>query len=104
MPQKVLRVYELRSTVVHGSDIGVASKTEYNLMLQFAQNTFKHFIEFVNNDKKGLTKPFRIYKRLLESDHASPFVTWLDECFSDDYSKNISNSMKEDLNNLKTRQ
>jgi hypothetical protein len=95
MPQRVLRVYDLRSTVVHGSDIGVASRNDYWLMLEHAQATLKHFIEFVS--KNSLTKQTHVYTKLLQSEHITPFLTWLEELFDDSYSKSISESLKEDL-------
>jgi hypothetical protein len=96
MPQKVFRVYDdLRSTVVHGADIGVASRKDYWLMLEHAQATFKHFIEFVS--KNRLTRQTQVYTKLLQSEHLPPFLAWLEESFVDGYSKKISESLKEDL-------
>jgi hypothetical protein len=95
MPQKVVSVYDLRSTVVHGSHIGVASRRDYWLMLEHAQATLKHFIEFVS--KNSLTKQTQVYTKLLQSEHVTPFLTWLEEFFNDSYSKSIAESLKEDL-------
>jgi hypothetical protein len=82
MSQKVLGVYERRSTVVHGSDIGVASVKDYWLMLNFAQATLKNFIQFVGAN--GLTKPTTVFAKLVKSEHAGPLLRWLEEEFGDD--------------------
>ncbi len=95
MPQKVLGVYELRSTVVHGSGIGIASVKNYWLMLGFAQATLKNFIKYVG--EHNLTKPTGVFKKLLQSEHVNPLLAWLEEAFDDDYSKSIAESLKEDL-------
>jgi hypothetical protein len=95
MPQKVLGVYERRSTVVHGSGIGVASGKDYWLMLNFAQATLKNFIQFVG--EHGITKPTAVFPKLLESEHVNPLLTWLEEAFDDDDSKSIAESLREDL-------
>lgn len=95
MPQKVLGVYERRSTVVHGSDIGVASVKDYWLMLNFAQATLKNFIQFVGAN--SLTKPTAVFAKLVESEHVGPLLKWLEEEFVTDYSKSIAESLREDL-------
>lgn len=99
-PQQVLRVYDLRSTVVHGSDIGIASRNDYWLLLEHAQATLKHFIEFVSKNK--LTRQTRVYRKLLQSEHVTPLLTWLEEMFDDSDSKSISESLKEDQLKIKT--
>lgn len=95
MPQKVLGVYELRSTVVHGSGIGVASGNDYWLMLGFTQATLKNFIQFVGEHK--LTKPTGVFTKLLQSGHVNPLLEWLEEAFGDKYSKSIAQSLREEL-------
>jgi predicted SnoaL-like aldol condensation-catalyzing enzyme len=95
MPQKVLGVYELRSTVVHGSDIGIASGKDYWLMLGFTQATLKNFIQFVAEHK--LTKPTGVFAKLLQSGHVPALLEWLDGAFNDRYSKSIAESLREDL-------
>ena len=85
VPQKVLHVYELRSTVVHGSDINVALESDYWFMLDFAQTTFKHFIEFASTN--SITRQSQIYTKLLKCKHIHPFLTWLTEHVGNDYSK-----------------
>lgn len=94
MPQSVLRVYQLRSTVVHGSDINVALESDYWFMLDFAQTTFKHFIEFAS--KNNVTKQSQICTKLLESKHIQPFLAWLKE-LADNYSNDILKSIEKDL-------
>jgi len=95
MPQRVLRVYELRSTIVHGSDIGIATEKDYWLMLDYTQATLQNFIQFVAEHK--LTKPTKIFAKLLQSRHVSPLLEWLDQEFDDKYSELIAESLKKDL-------
>jgi hypothetical protein len=94
MPQKVLRVYDLRSIVVHGSGISIVSERDYWLMLDYTQNTLKHFIEFVS--QHGLTKSSQVYAKLLESQEIIPFLVWLRDRFDDSYSNNIRMVLTED--------
>jgi hypothetical protein len=65
MPQTVLRVYELRSFVVHGAAISVVSERDYWLMLDYTQNTLKHFIYFVT--QHSLKKRLQLFAQLLQS-------------------------------------
>jgi hypothetical protein len=94
MAQKVLRVYELRSIVVHGSAISVVSERDYWLMLDYTQSTLKHFIEFVS--QHNLKKSSQVFERLLQSKEIIPFVVWLRDHFSDSYSKNIRLALTDD--------
>jgi hypothetical protein len=100
MPQEVLRVYNLRSTIVHGSNISVASKHDYWFMLDFTQATLKHFIQFVSEN--NLTKPKPIFDKLLQSEHLAPYLAWLEEFFDDQYSRSISKAIREDLLKIQT--
>lgn len=95
MPQEVLDIYVVRSTVVHGSDISVASRKDYWLMLDFAQARLKDFIQFVGEHK--LTKPTAIFTKLLQSQKVDPLLQWLDTGFDDENSKDIAASLREDL-------
>jgi hypothetical protein len=95
MPQKVLTVYVKRSTVVHGSGIGLASRKDYWLMLDFAQATLKNFIQYVG--EHNLTKPTAIFKKLLQSDKVNPLLVWLDEAFDDEESRDIAAALRKDL-------
>ena len=95
MPQRVLRVYELRSTIVHGSDIGIATEKDYWLMLDYTQATLQNFIQVVAEHK--LTKPTKIFAKLLQSRHVSPLLEWLDQEFDDKYSEMIAESLRKDL-------
>jgi Apea-like HEPN len=99
MPQEVLRVYEKRSTVVHGSGISIASRKDYWLMLDFAQDTLKNFMRYVDEHK--LTKPSGIFAKLLQSEKVNPLLEWLEEAFDDEESKHIAESLREDLKKKK---
>ncbi len=95
MPQEVLEVYEKRSTVVHGSGISIASRKDYWLMLNFARATLKNFIQFVGEHK--LTKPTGVFTKLLQSEHVTPLLKWLEDFEGDEDSQKIAKSLKEDL-------
>jgi hypothetical protein len=95
MPQRVLRVYELRSTIVHGSDVGIATEKDYWLRLDYTQATLQNFIQFVA--EKKLTKPTKIFAKLLQSAPRIVTLEWLDQEFNDEYSKMIAESLRKDL-------
>jgi hypothetical protein len=99
MPQQILAVYEKRSTVVHGSGIGVASEKDYWLILEHAQSTLKNFIRFVSEHK--LTKPTGVFVKLLQSEHVNPLLEWLEEALGDEDSTSIAQSLREDLTKKK---
>ena len=94
-PHEALRVYELRSTIIHGSKFGITTDKDYWSMLKFTQQTFSNFINFAN--KHNLGKQSKIYKKLLQSEHLIPLMTWLNDFFSDVASERIVESIKEDL-------
>jgi len=85
-PQNILRVYDLRSKVVHGSYFGIATNEDYRYLLQFTKRTFKNFIIFANIN--NLNRQSKIYKKLLESKHLIPLLSWLDSFWEREYKKN----------------
>jgi hypothetical protein len=93
MPERVLAVYEKRSTVVHGSDISIAYTKDYWLMLEFAQTTLENYMKFVGDHNLG--KPTQIVSELLKKGPVTPLLEWL-ETFDDEYSKSIAESLRED--------
>jgi Apea-like HEPN len=94
-PHMILRIYELRSIIVHGSDFGITIEKDYLNSLRFVKHTFSNFIKFTKEHR--LTKQSKIYKTLLESKHIIPLMSWLDNYFDDKSSKSILESIKEDL-------
>jgi hypothetical protein len=104
-PHEILRIYDLRSKIVHGSTFDEAKKEDYSYLLQFTKRTFKNFIVFAG--KNSLNRQSKIYKKLLESKHIIPLLSWLDNFWMDELNKNkmaqfqkhsmdISNFLKED--------
>jgi hypothetical protein len=93
--QKSLFLYEKRSSVVHGSRFGISTEKDYWFLLDFTKYCFDNFIVFAK--KHNLNRQSRIYKKLLESDNIDPLLSWLEEAFDDEYSKNIGESIQEDL-------
>lgn len=95
MPQRVLAVYEKRSTVVHGSGIGLASRKDYWLMLDYAQAALRNFIRYVEEHK--LTKPTAVFKKLLQSEKVNLLLEWLEKMFDDEESREIAASLRDEL-------
>jgi hypothetical protein len=104
-PLKILRIYDLRSKIVHGSTFGEANNNDFNYLLQFTKRTFKNFIIFASNN--NLNRPSKIYKKLLDSKHIIPLLSWLDNFWINELNKkkmaqfqkhsmDISNFLKED--------
>lgn len=91
-PAKILWIYELRSKIIHGSDIAEATMSEYHTMLLAAKQTLYNFIKFVN---KGKTVKLSQFVKILEtSENAELVIKWL-ENFNDEYSKAIKVALKE---------
>jgi hypothetical protein len=61
-PVKVLLIYELRSKIVHGSAMGIASHHEYLIMKHVAIETLRHSLEIVR--KEGLRKHDKFIKAI----------------------------------------
>jgi Apea-like HEPN len=98
-PHKILRVYDLRSKVVHGSDFGIADEDDYWYLLQFTKLTFKNFMVFANQN--NLNRQSTIYRKLLKSKHVIPLLSWLDSFWTDEIKKSFKkNSFKEHSKNI----
>ena len=64
-PAKVLRIYELRSDIIHGSQIGIASDREYSTMKFVAIETLRYSLEIIRRD--GLKDQKNFFKAIRES-------------------------------------
>ena len=64
-PAKVLRIYELRSEIIHGSRIGIASDQEYSTMKFVAIETLRCSLEIIRRD--GLKKHKDFINAIIES-------------------------------------
>ena len=64
-PAKVLWIYELRSDIIHGSRIGIASDHEYSTMKFVTIETLRYSLEIIRRD--GLKKHKDFIKAIRES-------------------------------------
>ncbi len=76
-PLKILWIYELRSKVIHGSELGVTTKNEYNTMLWVTTDVIKHTLRYVL-DKK-IMRHIDFIKALDTSPIVGDVLTWLDK-------------------------
>lgn len=91
-PSRILSIYETRSSVIHGSSIGIASKREYSAMLRTAIWTLKNCIKFVSREQiKDRTE---LIKKLDSSGYWDKFVTLLEDQV-DQSSQKIIESMNQ---------
>lgn len=93
-PQVILRVYEIRSSVVHGSKLGVASKNDFDRLFRFTESVLDGLIKYAI--ERSLTKPTTIFNELLASKHLTPLQDWLNS-FHDESSIAIRDSIEKDL-------
>ena len=64
-PAKVLWIYELRSEIIHGSRIGIASDQDYSTMKFVAIETLRNSLEIIRRD--GLKKHKDFINAIIES-------------------------------------
>ena len=74
-PSQLLWIYNLRSSVVHGSQVGVATKSEYRTMVRAARRTLKNYVDFVTG--RGLRRYSELVKSIETSDDARRMSEWL---------------------------
>lgn len=91
-PGELLWIYELRSSVVHGSNIDIASSAEYSTMLGNARDTLRNFINYSVDNK--ITKQSDLIHRIENSDMADTLLTWL-QGFADKNSREIYKALKQ---------
>ena len=93
-PAKVLGIYELRSDIIHGSQIGIASDHDYCTMRYAAIETLRHSLEVIHkfslNDHENFIKTIKSYKE------SKKILDWLEE-LGDKGSLEIKKCMKKDL-------
>ena len=93
-PANVLRIYELRSKIVHGSELGIASNGEYLTMLHVAIETLINSIEVIRS--KGLKSHNKFIATLESQDKREQVINWLKKQ-SDDRSSKIKEHMEQNL-------
>lgn len=74
-PDQVVRIYELRSKVVHGSAVGEASNDDYLTVRRLAVMTLMHVAEFARREKMESHRAF--LKALDSSKHVDELLDWL---------------------------
>ena len=94
-PARILWIYELRSRIIHGSEISVASRREYLTMRRVARNTMKYAIEVI---KKTSAKNKKRFIQAIESqeENVKKILDWLNKQ-GDEYSNSIKEHMKKRL-------
>lgn len=74
-PAQLLWIYTLRSSVIHGSGVGIVTKTEYRTMVHAARRTLKNYVDYVDDNN------FRRYSDLIKhietSGEAMQLSEWL---------------------------
>jgi len=76
-PLKIFWIYELRSRVIHGSELGVATKDEYNTMLWVTTDVIKYALRYIL-DKK-IMRHIDFIRALDTSPIVGDVLTWLDK-------------------------
>ncbi len=76
-PAEVMRIYELRSKIVHGSELNIASKYEYLTMLYVVNDALLNSIEVIRT--KGLKSHKKFIETLESNDKKEKILNWLEE-------------------------
>ncbi|MBA4186342.1 MAG: hypothetical protein H0X49_20375 [Acidobacteria bacterium] len=97
-PRRVLQLYLIRNGVVHGSKIGIASKSEYQSLLRLTNETLDYFIKLIN--KRNLKRQTEVLDFLIKSDYTTELLQWL-KMFPDENSVGIVKAFEEELNTTK---
>lgn len=76
-PFKFLWLYELRSMVIHGSDVSVCTYHDYVNMLWTVRETLNYFVQFVTQEHcKSIAE---VAKQLEHSSKVSQLLEWLEQ-------------------------
>jgi len=93
-PAKVLWIYELRSDIIHGSRIGIASDHEYSTMKFVTIETLRYSLEIIRRD--GL-KNHKNFIKAIKSYNESKTILDLLEELGDNRSLEIKKCMEKNL-------
>jgi hypothetical protein len=93
-PAKVLWIYELRSNIIHGSQIEIASDHEYSTMKFVAIETLRYSLELIH--KLGLKDHNNFIKAIKSYNESKTILDWLKEQ-GDKRSLEIKKCMENDL-------
>jgi len=91
-PANVLLIYELRSKIVHGSEMGIASHYEYLIIKQVAIETLRYSLEIVR--KEGLKNHAQLIEAIESYNEIEKVLVWLEE-HGDKKSLEIRDQMKQ---------
>ncbi|KXB04387.1 hypothetical protein AKJ49_02155 [candidate division MSBL1 archaeon SCGC-AAA382A03] len=94
LPSKVLWIYELRSKIIHGSRLGIATQSEYHTLRKVAIETLIYSLGIIR--KKEMKKHSQFINFLESSDKVSEVLAWLKEQ-DDKYSENIKDQLETNL-------
>lgn len=89
-PSRILYIYELRSKVIHGSELSTATKDDYLTMRLVARETIENASLAIQ--KMGVDKKSKFHKSLKETEIYTEVIEWL-EGWSDPRTENILNYM-----------
>jgi hypothetical protein len=94
-PSQLLWIYNLRSSVVHGSEVGVVTRAEYRTMLHAARRTLKNYVDFVTD--KGLRKYSELVKSIETSGDAGQMSEWLGGQAGDTAVRDLKQALDEEI-------
>jgi hypothetical protein len=97
-PMRILWLYEIRSSIIHGSTINCATSIDYQTLLMTCQTTLSSFIKLVG--KWNIKKPSELIKFLETSDESSRFMAWLKES-GDTKAQEIANSLQKAIDSYR---
>lgn len=83
-PGAILEIYEIRSRLVHGSDIKISSNDHYMTLRLVAKEVLVCFVAFASRNPKA--KMSRLIERLDQCEGARSAAAWLEEHASTDES------------------
>ena len=75
-PARPYQLYELRSRVVHGADIGVCGKSDYYTLQKIAEETVLNIIE-LNGKQRAVSRPSKLVRHLESVERVEKALTWL---------------------------
>jgi len=77
-PREVLKLYDLRSRVVHGSARGVCGRPEYLKLRSYALQSLLNVLRLIEQDS-SVTRPSLLIKSLEREAQIEQAVSWLDQ-------------------------
>ena len=95
-PKDAYRLYDLRSKVVHGGELGACGENDYLLLRLIAQKVVLYAITFI--DLQGeINQPSQLIKRLESRERMEKAIAWLEGC-QDTTTREVTKYAKDSLN------